>query len=235
MVVAEAPHAAGLQVGNIVQRHEVHAVTVEAVPAGPLGPAAEALQVGLAVALIEHVVLAGDIEHRQTRLVDDLLGVVEFVRLGELADVARVHDERGLLRQRADACDGFPKAGPGVRIRRLVEADVTVAHLDESQARGGSAGKGAFHTHCDRRAAADGPQHARSRPRHALQQAAAAHFRLIVIAHRSYPQFIGRSRAKTRHPSGLFPAQAGGRSTDGSHSDSAGTKATTSSTASTAR
>ena len=64
---AEVAHAAGLQVGDVDQRDEVHAAMVEAVPAGARDAFAEAVEERLAAVGVEHVVLAGDEEHRQAR------------------------------------------------------------------------------------------------------------------------------------------------------------------------
>ena len=67
LFVAERAETAGLQVDDVHEADEVHAVLVEAVPAGALRAFAESLQVALAVVL-EHVVFAGDVEHRQRQL-----------------------------------------------------------------------------------------------------------------------------------------------------------------------
>ena len=84
LLVAEIAEAAGLEVDDVDQADEVHAVGVEAVPAGALGAAAVALEVELAV-LVEDVVLARHVVHVEPRLRDDAVGVVELRRLRQMA------------------------------------------------------------------------------------------------------------------------------------------------------
>ena len=110
----------------------MHAVGVEAVPAGALGAAAVALAVELLV-IVEDVVLARDVVHVEARLRDDAIGVVELGRLGEMRDVAGMNDEGRLHRQRVDLVDRFLERADGIRIGGLVEADMAVADLQECQ------------------------------------------------------------------------------------------------------
>ena len=77
LLVAEIAEPAGLEVDDVDQADEVHAVGVEAVPAGALGAASVAVEVKLLVR-IEEVVLAGDVMHVEPRLRDDPVGVVEL-------------------------------------------------------------------------------------------------------------------------------------------------------------
>jgi hypothetical protein len=86
--LAQVAHAAGLQLLDVDQSHEMHAVVVEAVPAVAQRALAVAGEVGRAVALIQHVVLARHVEHGQSGLLEDLVGVVELLVAGQLADVA---------------------------------------------------------------------------------------------------------------------------------------------------
>ena len=65
---------------HVDQADEVHAVGVEAVPAGALGALAVAFAIELRV-LVEDVVLAGHVVHVEPGLRDDAVGVVEFRRL----------------------------------------------------------------------------------------------------------------------------------------------------------
>jgi hypothetical protein len=126
-------------------------------------------------------VLAGHVEHGQARFLQDLVGVVELLRLGELAHVAGVQDEGGLLGHRPDLGHGLAEGRPRVRVRILGEADVAVGHLDEGEGRHGGLGRprggfrraqqaGAGH------AAAHRPDQARSGPAHALQETSAVGF-----------------------------------------------------------
>src|SRR5205085_9185127 len=90
---AEVAKAAGFQVDYVDEANEVDAVAIEAVVAGPARARTIARQIGPAVLLVEQVVLAGHIEHRNADLPDDLLGVVELLLLREVADVAGVDQE----------------------------------------------------------------------------------------------------------------------------------------------
>jgi hypothetical protein len=62
-------------------------------------------------------VLARHVEHRQAGLLEDLVGVVELLVLGELGDVAGVQDEVGLRRHGFDLrhrlAEGRPRVGLG--------------------------------------------------------------------------------------------------------------------------
>ena len=69
------------------------AVVVEAVPAGALRPLAESLQVALAIVL-EHVVLAWDVEDRDGQFRQHLLQRVELRRFRKMRQIAGVKDER---------------------------------------------------------------------------------------------------------------------------------------------
>ena len=125
--------AAGLQVDDVDEADEVHAALVEAVPAGALRALAESLQVALAV-VFEHVVLAGHVEHRQRQLGQHLLQRVELRRLRQVREIAGVQHERRRFGCRLDLRDRRAQRRGDVGVRRLVEADVAVADLDEAQA-----------------------------------------------------------------------------------------------------
>src|SRR5260370_22909633 len=90
LLVAEIAHSTGREVCHIDEADEMDTVLIEAVPAGAVCAFAKTCEELLAVALIEHVVLARDVEDQQTRLAHDLRGVIELLRLREVADVARV-------------------------------------------------------------------------------------------------------------------------------------------------
>ena len=80
LLSAEIAEPAGLEIDDIDQADEMHAVGVEAVPAGALGAAAVALAIELDL-LVDEIVLARHVVHVEPRLRDDALGVVEFGRL----------------------------------------------------------------------------------------------------------------------------------------------------------
>ena len=70
--------------------------------------------------------------HVEPGLRDDAIGIVEFVRLGEMGDVAGMDHKGRLHRQRLDLADGFLERAERVGIGRLVEADMAVADLQET-------------------------------------------------------------------------------------------------------
>ncbi len=115
----------------------MHAGVVEAVPAvaqdGALGSLAVAVEVGPALALVEHVVLARHMEGVEPGFLQDLVGVVELLRLGQLGDVAGMDDEVGLARQGRDLGHRLAERDAGVGIGVLVEADVAVGDLQEGE------------------------------------------------------------------------------------------------------
>ena len=77
--------------------------------------------------------LAGDEEHREARFLQDLVRVIELVVARELRHVAGVNDEIGLLTECLHLGDGFTEGRAGIGIRRLVEADMAVADLQERE------------------------------------------------------------------------------------------------------
>jgi len=68
-------------------------------------------------------------------LTDQLVGIVEFVGLGEMGDIARMdHEGRARLHcQFLDLADGFAQRAERVRVGRFVEADMAVADLQEGE------------------------------------------------------------------------------------------------------
>jgi hypothetical protein len=150
---------------------------------------------------IDKVVLAGDVVHIERRFADELVGIVELVRLREMGDVAGVDHERGLRRHRFDLGDGFAQRAERVGVGRLVEADVAVADLEEGE--GWSLGGEHLVEQAQgfRHAARQGPQHASPGPDHALEGAPAGDssffdvgcgFSLqgLVFAHRNLLQVV---------------------------------------------
>src|SRR5471030_880795 len=147
----------------------MHPALVEAVPLGVRG-FGEALEIRTAV-VNEHVVFARYVVHIESGALDDLRGGVELSGLGQVADVAGMDDEPGLLRTRADLVDGFLQGTCRIEVRVLTEANVTVADLHEAE-------RVTVYFGCLRspayqlrpwHAAAHCPQHAGTGPCHARQ------------------------------------------------------------------
>ena len=151
----------------------MHAVGVERVPAGAFGAAAVALQIKLAVG-VEKIVLAGNVMHVEPRLRNDAVGIVELRVERQMADVAGMDQKSRLLRLRIDLGDGLFQRAERIRIGRLVEADMTVADLQEGQPLGFGRGGFTHDTERVRHAAGYGPQHAGADPGHAFQHFAPA-------------------------------------------------------------
>ena len=80
LLAAEIAEPAGFEIDDIDQADEVHAVGVEAVPAGAFGAAAVAFAIEFPLR-VEEIVLAGDVMHVEPGLRDDAVGVVELGRL----------------------------------------------------------------------------------------------------------------------------------------------------------
>ena len=188
LLVAEIAQAAGLEIDDIDEADEVHAVGVEAVPAGALGAAAIALAVELHV-IIEDVVLAGHVMHVEAGLGDDPVGVVEFGRLGEMGDIAGMNDEGWLHRQGLDLVDRFFERADGVGVGGLVETDMAVADLQERQPTRFGSRRLADNAHGTRHAACDRPQDASTGPGHAFQDFAPADAVPVIVirSHRQSP------------------------------------------------
>ncbi len=66
---------------------------------------AVAIEIGLALAFVDEVVLARDVMHVELRFADQLIGDVELVGLGKMRDVAGVNHEGGLDGQSRDLAD----------------------------------------------------------------------------------------------------------------------------------
>ena len=74
---------------------------------------------------------ARNVEGIELRLTNGLIGIVEFVRLGQMRDVAGVKHEGGLLRQPADLGNRLLERRHRIGVRRRFEADVAVGNLQE--------------------------------------------------------------------------------------------------------
>src|SRR5262249_37826026 len=105
---------------------------VKTVPARAFG----ALSVSLAELLalvIQNIVFAWDEEHLFACALQDLVHIVELLRLRQVADISGVQQELRLYRQRLDLVDGGLQRPGDIRVCSFVEPHVTVADLDESQ------------------------------------------------------------------------------------------------------
>jgi hypothetical protein len=71
------------------------AFKLERVPAGALGVLAMAFEIGLAIVLVDNIVLAGDIKDIELGFADDPFRIVELPGLRKMGDVAGV-DQAGL-------------------------------------------------------------------------------------------------------------------------------------------
>src|SRR5664280_797800 len=210
LLVAEIAHAAALEIGDVDEPQEMHAIGVEAVIAGAFGAAAVALFVNFDVG-VDDVVLARNVVHVEFGLRDDFFGVVEFGFLRQVRDVAGVDHEGRLCRNSFDAGDRPFQRALGIRVGRLVEAHMAVADLQKRQAQSsGRFGVGGHgfrsvslidQAERMRHPAADGPQHPGAGPGHAFQHLAAAGA-VIVVCHRRSPltryAFRGLDQAKRR-------------------------------------
>ena len=97
---------AGLKFEDVDQANEMHAGHVEAVPAIAVGVLAVAFEIGLAVVGVGDIVLAGqEEEYLLVGPLDDLIGDVPLLFLGEVADIAGVNKEGRLRRHRLDLVD----------------------------------------------------------------------------------------------------------------------------------
>src|SRR5512132_3044879 len=144
---------------------------VEAVPAVSLFAVAVVFEV-TSRAVVEHVVLAGDVvDTLDLDVLEKLGGGVELLGLGQVGNVAGVNDEGRPRRYRIDLLDGAADGAGDVRVGFPLEADVAIAQLDEGEA----AGRGfrslglADEAGAARNAAAHRPQDAGAGPRHALE------------------------------------------------------------------
>ena len=166
----------------------MHAAGVERIPAAALGAAAVALLVELDL-LVDDVVLARHVMHVELGLRDDAVGIVEFLDLRQMGDVAGVDHERRLFRHRLDLVDGLLQRAERIGIGRLVEADMAVADLQERHPGGLGGQRRVDDAERARHAAGDGPEHAGACPGHAFQHAASADtvIVVVVIAHGKSP------------------------------------------------
>ena len=83
---------------------------------------------------------AGKRNHRRAQASQNLFGCIELVGPCQMRDVAGVHDELRLPRQRVDAVDDAFQRSGNVRIGGLMKADVAVADLNEKRRVGQTGG-----------------------------------------------------------------------------------------------
>ncbi len=77
---AEIAEPAAFEIDDIDEADEMHAGLIEGVPAGAFRPLAVAVEIGLAVVVIDDVVFARDIMRIELRRADELCRIVELVR-----------------------------------------------------------------------------------------------------------------------------------------------------------
>src|SRR5580658_2705660 len=108
-------------------------VLIEAVPAITLCSLAETLVKRLAV-IVEHVVLARNVEDAAGfEALERFRQSVKLFPLGKLCEVAGVQNERGRRWQRVDLGNRLAQRCRHIRVGVLVESDVAIAYLHETQ------------------------------------------------------------------------------------------------------
>jgi len=99
--------------------------------------------------------------------------------------------KEGFYRDQLDLVDRFLERADGVRIGRLVEADMAVADLQEGEPFRFGRLRRTDQSQRARHAARNGPEHAGAGPGHAFKDAAAAYsvpvIVVVVIAHDKSP------------------------------------------------
>jgi hypothetical protein len=109
---------------------------IEAEPAVALLVGAVAFEIP-GGAVVEHVMLAGDVvDAIDLELFEQLRRIVEFLRLGQVGDVAGVDDEGRPDRQGIDHLDGAADGARNVGVGFAFEAEMSVADLHEREAAG---------------------------------------------------------------------------------------------------
>src|SRR5271166_5341712 len=103
----EIAHAAGLEVNHIDEADEMDAALIERIPPRALGVFAVAIEIGLALPLVDDVMFAWDVINVELGLTYGLIGIVELLRLRQMRDVAGVDHEGGLGGKGGDLADRF--------------------------------------------------------------------------------------------------------------------------------
>src|SRR5262245_23661927 len=130
---AQRTQSASLQVHHVHEANEVHAFSVEAVPASALCVSSETREILFSI-VTDDVVLAGNVKNLLgPGASQNLLHVVELFGSRQVADVAGVQQELWRRRERIDLVHRSLQRARYVRIRRLVESHVAIADLREAQ------------------------------------------------------------------------------------------------------
>src|SRR5208337_3820321 len=114
----------------------MHAASVDRVPAAALGVLAEAIEIGLAVVLVDEIVLAWHVMNIELGFADGFFGIVELHGLRKMGDIAGVDHEGGPDWKVAHLADRFLQSSQRVGVGRFVEADMAVGNLQEAETRG---------------------------------------------------------------------------------------------------
>src|SRR3984893_13945353 len=107
LLIAERAHAARFEIGDVDKAEEVPAGLIEGKPAGALGVLAIAFEIGLAIVLVDNIVLARHVMNIELGFADDSLRIVELPGLRKTGDVAGVDHEGGLDWKAAHLADRF--------------------------------------------------------------------------------------------------------------------------------
>src|SRR5580704_17679676 len=152
----------------------MHALVVEAGPAGAFYTFSIALEILLAV-VAEHVVLTRHkVDLFGGRSFQYLVQRIEFTRLRKLAQITGMNDEVRCVGHGVDLVDRRPQSRGEIRIGRLAKTDVAVADLDKAEVRAFAGIIAAALGECPRYrdATAHGPDQPGARPSHALEESA---------------------------------------------------------------
>ena len=135
LLVAELSQTAGLKVQDVDQSNEVDSVFVKTVPAGALG--FDALSIPFAVklpAIIEHIVLSGNIENvLGPAALEHLIERVELLWLRQLRNISRVDKESRRSGHRVDAIERNLERRSDILVSIFVEPDMAVADLQKAK------------------------------------------------------------------------------------------------------
>jgi hypothetical protein len=132
LLVAERAHAVRFQIGD-VDKAEVHAALIERVPAGALGVLAMAFEIGLAIVLVDNIVLAEDIMDIELGFADDPFRIVELPGLRKMGDVAGVDHEGGLDRKSVHLIDRFLQGSERIGIGRFAKTYISAVREETSR------------------------------------------------------------------------------------------------------
>ncbi len=182
---AKAGFLAGFEIEDIDQGNKMHALQIEAVPAIALGALAIALEIGLAGAFIEDVVLTRHIADR--KLAQQLSGGIELGRPRQVGDVAGMEDQRRHFGQGQNLVARLDQCLDRLRVGFLVKADVAVAQLGKQQRPGRLRLAVAIQRKGLRHTAGHGPDHAGPGPSRAFEQVPPRRGAHIVCTHVKSP------------------------------------------------